>query len=99
MAAHMIALLYTDDFSWTAEYAANVPGIVAKFGGRYNFVSDGPVEVAEGDIAAPAGVGIFDFPSREAIRDFLNSAEYAPYVELRNRFSRTQILVFDGRSA
>lgn len=96
MAAHMVAMLYGTDFSWMPEYAANVPQIIAKYGGSYTLKSAGQVEVPEGTIEPPAGVGVFTFPSRQAIHDFLNSDEYRPYIELRNRFSRTEILIFDA---
>ncbi|MDO7833445.1 DUF1330 domain-containing protein [Sphingobium sp. HBC34] len=99
MTAHMIALIYADDFSWIPEYSAHVPQIVRKYGGDYNFTSGGPVEVVEGDLPVPSGVGTFDFPSREAIMNFLNAEEYQPFIELRNRHSKTQILIFDGKSA
>lgn len=98
MTAHMVALIYADDFSWIPEYSANVPQIVKKYGGDYNFVSAGPVELAEGDMPVPSGVGTFNFPSREAILAFLNAEEYQPFVELRNQHSKTQILIFDGRA-
>lgn len=96
MTAHMVAMIYATDFSWIGEYAANVPQIVRKYGGEYNFRSAGPVEVVEGELAAPIGIGAFNFPSREAIMAFLNSEDYRPYLELRTRHSRTEILVFDG---
>ncbi|HET9629166.1 MAG TPA: DUF1330 domain-containing protein [Novosphingobium sp.] len=96
MATRMIALLYADDFSWLPEYSAHVPQIVASCGGSYNFVATGPVEVIEGDMPVPSGIGIFDFPSREAAKQFLHAEEYQPFVELRNRHSRTEILLFDG---
>lgn len=92
----MVAMIYATDFSWVPEYSANVPQIVAKYGGTYNFVSAGPVELAEGDMPVPSGVGTFNFPSREAIHEFLHSKEYQPFIELRNRHSKTQILIFDG---
>lgn len=98
MTAHMVAMIYTDDISWMPEYAANVPQIVRQYGGDYNFVSAGKVELAEGDMPVPSGVGTFNFPSREAILAFLNAEEYRPFLELRNRYSKTQILIFDGRS-
>lgn len=98
MTAHMVAMIYTNDTSWIGEYSANVPQIIRKYGGDYNFRSGGPVEVVEGNLPVPAGVGTFNFPSREAIMQFLNSEEYRPYLELRNRHSRTDILVFDGAS-
>lgn len=97
MTAHMVALIYTDDFSWIPEYSNNVPQIVRKYGGDYNFVSAGLIERPEGDIPIPSGVGTFDFPSRDAIMAFLNAEEYQPFVELRNRYSKTQILIFDGK--
>lgn len=98
MSAHMVALMYADDMSWAEEYGANVPQIIKKYGGDYNFVSGGPVEVVEGDLPVPSGVGTFNFPSREAIMQFLNAEEYKPYADLRNRHSRTQIMIFDGRA-
>jgi uncharacterized protein (DUF1330 family) len=93
----MIAMLYADDFGWIEEYSANVPQIVASYGGSYNFISTGPVDVIEGNLPVPSGVGIFEFPSTQAARQFLSAEEYKPYVELRNRHSRTDVLVFDGR--
>ncbi len=98
MTAHMVAMIYTDDFSWIAEYSANVPQIVAKYGGEYAFTSAGAVTVAEGDLPVPSGVGTFNFPSCDAIVQFLNSEEYQPFIELRNRHSKTQILIFEGRA-
>lgn len=97
MTAYMVAMLYGDDFSWVAEYSANVPQIVRKYGGEYDLVSAGKIERPEGDIPIPSGVATFKFPSREAIMSFLNAEEYQPFIELRNRHSKTQILIFDGR--
>ncbi len=98
MSAHMVALIYGTDFSWIPAYSAAVPQIIKKYGGSYNFVSGGAVELAEGDMPVPAAVGTFNFPSQEAIREFLNSEEYKPFIELRNKYTKTQILIFDGRS-
>lgn len=98
MPAHMVAMLYADNMDWIAEYSANVPRIVEKHGGKYSVVAAGPVEVVEGDLPVPTGVGVFDFPSREAIMAFLTCEEYQPYIELRNRHSKTQIMIFDGKS-
>ncbi|MDO7833692.1 DUF1330 domain-containing protein [Sphingobium sp. HBC34] len=97
MTAHMVSMIYSRDNSWIAEYSANVPAIIAKHGGSYTFVSRGKVEVAEGDLPVPSGVGTFTFPSRQAIHAFLESEEYRPYLELRQKYSTNQILMFDGR--
>lgn len=96
MSAHMVAMIYSRDSSWVPEYSANVPRIIESFGGKYTFVSSGQVEVAEGDMPAPSGVGVFTFPTREDIHNFLNSEEYKPYLELRMKYSTCQIIVFDG---
>lgn len=98
MAARMIAFLYAENMDWAAEYGANVPQIVAKYGGSYNFVSAGPVAVLEGDRPQPSGVGIFDFPTAEAARQFIEAPEYQPYLDLRNKHSRTEVYAFDGKA-
>ena len=97
MASRMVALLYADNLDWIPEYSANVPQIVTKYGGSYNFVATGEVKVLEGNLPAPTGVGIFEFPSCEAAKQFLDAEEYKPYLDLRNRHSRSEIFVFDGR--
>ncbi|MBB4614296.1 DUF1330 domain-containing protein [Novosphingobium taihuense] len=97
MATRMIALLYAENMDWIPEYSANVPQMVAKYGGSYNFISTGEVKVLEGTFPAPTGIGIFDFPSVEAAQQFLDAEEYKPYLELRNKHSRNEIFAFDGR--
>lgn len=96
MAARMIAFLYADNMDWIAEYSANVPQLVARHGGSYNFVATAGVQVLEGDRPVPTGAGIFAFPTPEAARAFLEDPDYAPYIELRNRHSRTEVYVLDG---
>lgn len=98
MAAHMVAMIYSRDSAWMSEYSNNVPDIIKKYGGSYTVVSGGPVELAEGDMPVPSGVATFTFPTREAIHQFLTCDEYRPYLELRNKYSTCQILVFDGRA-
>lgn len=96
MATRMITFLYADNMDWIAEYSAHVPQLVAKHGGAYNFVSN-DVEVLEGDRPTPTGTGIFEFPTPQAARDFLEDEEYAPFIELRNKHSRTEVYVCEGR--
>ncbi len=98
MAAIMLGMVYANDYCWLPEYIAHVPDIARKFGGEYHFLAEhGTVELGEGDMEVPTGVVTFDFPSREAVRAFLESEEYRPFIELRNRYSRVQILMFDSK--
>lgn len=95
MSAHMVTLLYGSDRSWLAEYGAHVPQIIKKHGGAYEVISNGEVERPEGEMEVPFAVATFRFPSRQAITDFLTDPDYAPFIELRNRHTRTEILMFD----
>lgn len=97
MPAHMVTVIYCDDYSWIEEYSKHVPAMIEKHGGSYTIVSNGKVDVVEGDWSQPSGVAVFTFPSKQAILEFLNSEEYKPFLELRNRHSRNNILMFDGR--
>lgn len=98
MSAFMLGLLYATDYCWLPEYVAKVPEIARKYGGHYHFLAQhGTIELGEGDMPVPTGVVAFDFPSREAIKAFLESEEYKPFIELRNKYSTAQILMFDSK--
>ena len=50
MAAYLHGNIQIHDMTLYKEYAAQVPAVIAKFGGRY-FVRGGDVEVAEGNVS------------------------------------------------
>lgn len=77
-------------------YAAALPPIYAKYGGRYLAMVPAPsVEVAEGELENRSVV-IARFPSRAAAWAFWNSPEYAAAKKLREGKGRFYVMVLDG---
>jgi len=77
-------------------YAAALPPIYEKYGGRYLAMVPAPsVEVAEGE-SENRSVVIARFPSREAAWAFWNSPEYAAAKKLREGMGRFYVMVLDG---
>jgi uncharacterized protein (DUF1330 family) len=95
MAGYMIALVYNHDPAWVAEYRANVPGIIASYGGSY-LAAGGSLEQAEGRIPIPDRAALFKFPSVAVIHEFLGCEAYAPYAAARQAGADTEILIFEG---
>jgi uncharacterized protein (DUF1330 family) len=95
MAGYMIALVNNRDTGWLVEYMANVPAIVARYGGAYLGASSA-LEQLEGVMSLPDQAAIFKFPNVAAIKAFLNCDTYAPYAAARKASSNTEILVFES---
>ncbi|WP_068076701.1 DUF1330 domain-containing protein [Novosphingobium lentum] len=95
MAGYMIALVNNRNTDWLADYMANVPAIIASFGGSYLGASTA-LEQAEGTMPLPDQAAIFRFPSVAAIRQFLACDAYAPYAAARQAAAATEILMFES---
>jgi uncharacterized protein (DUF1330 family) len=78
-----VALTPTAD-AWIPGYMENVPGLVAKHGGRYVVRADS-YERIEGEAvgADPAMIVIIEWPSKEAETAFMTDPDYAPHHEAR----------------
>jgi uncharacterized protein (DUF1330 family) len=75
-------------------YAAQVPAILAKHGGRY-LARGGATVPYEG--AAPASrVVIVEFPSVAAARAFYESPEYTAAAKLRQKASASRMFIVEG---
>jgi len=86
MSAYMVAFLTPHNLEWLEEYSKNVPRIIHSHGGRYLALPHNvpnAVEIVEGNGPAPALIVLFTFPSVSAVKDFLDSPEYAPYKQAR----------------
>jgi uncharacterized protein (DUF1330 family) len=95
MAGYMIALVYERDPAWRADYIANVPGMIASYGGSYLAVG-GDIAQAEGRFPIPDQAALFKFPSVAAIHDFLGCEAYAPFAAARQGGADTEILIFEA---
>lgn len=94
MPAYMVVLVYVEKAEWVADYVANVPTILRKFGGEYMAVSNGVTQF-EGSKPTPDQVAILTFPSVEQMRAFLECDEYAPYKQARLAQSSATIVGFE----
>jgi uncharacterized protein (DUF1330 family) len=94
MAAYVIADIEVTASAAYEEYRRRVPALIAAYGGRY-LVRGGAVEVLEGD-ARPQRLVILEFPDRERLRAFYQSAEYRELIPIRQQASRGSLIAVDG---
>ena len=96
MPAYMVSLVTAHDMSWVPEYLTGVPPIVRRHGGEFLAVAKpGEIERLEGASPIPQSIVVFKFPSMDAIKGFLESAEYGPYKEARIAGTDTSFFAFE----
>ena len=78
------------------EYKKLSPATVAQYGGRF-LARGGRTETLEGSWS-PKRLVILEFASLEKARAWIESAEYAPARELRQRASRSNLIIVEGAS-
>lgn len=76
------------------EYRQLSPATVAMYGGRF-LVRGGGCIAVEGDWS-PRRLVVLEFPSVERARAWIDSPEYAPARALRQRSSRSRIVIVEG---
>lgn len=91
--AYVMGEITVTDPAAYADYARQVPPIMAKYGGRY-LARGGRAEALEG--AAPARLVIVEYPSADAARAFWNSPEYRRIAEIRHRASTGRLALVEG---
>ena len=94
MPAYMIVDVDVRDAARYEDYKREVPALIAKHGGEY-LVRGGAHEVIEGDWQ-PTRMVMFRFPSRAAIRAFMDDPDYRPLAALRHEIARSRIIAVDG---
>lgn len=94
MAAYVIAEIDITDPQAYEEYRNKVPGVIAKYGGRY-IVRGGKVESLEGGWQ-PKRLAVLEFPSMEQAQKWYRSEDYAPILKLRQRASRGKVVIVEG---
>jgi uncharacterized protein (DUF1330 family) len=76
------------------QYAANVPPIVAKFGGKF-LARGGQVVPVEGE--PPGGrIVVIEFDSLAAARSFEDSPDYQAITPMRHKASRSRVFLVEG---
>lgn len=94
MPAYVIAEVEITEPKTFQEYAKRVPGTIAAYGGKY-LVRGGATKVKEGDWS-PKRLVILEFASMNQARNWYDSPEYKPLLELRLRSATTKVLFVEG---
>lgn len=93
MSALLINLMTVKDGAKIQEYAQRVGPLVGQYGGEV--VTKGAVKsVAVGDISAGAAA-VIRFPSIDAINHFLDDADYAPLIPIRDAGADVNFVLVD----
>ncbi len=91
---YLIAQIDVNDTETYAKYAAQTPGIVNQFGGRF-LVRAGQWESFEGEDPGPRVV-VIEFPSFERAQEYHHSDEYQAVVSLRQAASTGTVFIVEG---
>lgn len=94
MPAYLIASITVTDPAAFATYGAQVPAVIARFGGRY-LVRGGQVEAMEGEPGLNRVV-VVEFPTMQAAQDFYHSQDYAPLIALRSGATQGWVSIVEG---
>lgn len=96
MAAYVINDMEITDPALFEDYKKLSPPTVEQYGGRF-IARGGQTQTLEG-AWSPKRVVILEFPSVEQAIAWANSPEYAPAKQLRQRSSKSNMIVIEGVS-
>jgi uncharacterized protein (DUF1330 family) len=94
MSAYVIAEIDITDPAAYEDYRKQVPGVIAKYGGKY-LVRGGKVEPMEGGWS-PKRLAVVEFPSMDQALKFYRSSEYAPLIKIRQKASKGRLIIVEG---
>jgi uncharacterized protein (DUF1330 family) len=94
VSAYIIACLEVTDPEALAQYAREVPAVIAAYGGRY-LARGGAAALMEGD-APVSRVVIVEFPDADAARAWYCSPEYTRLREIRLGAANGPFIITEG---
>lgn len=94
MSAYVINDMVVTDPDLFEEYKKLSPPTVALYGGRF-LVRGGALDLCEGE-RLPQRLVILEFPSAVQARAWIDSPEYAPARAVRQRASRSNVVIVEG---
>ncbi len=94
MTAYLIADVEVLDAVAYEEYRQKVPATIAAYGGRY-IARGGATEVLEGSWS-PKRCVLLEFPSMARLKAWWDSPEYVPLRAIRQRATRSNLIVTEG---
>ena len=95
MSVYLIADIKVTDDGWIPRYAEHVHGLVARHGGKY-LSRSGNITTLEGQDKDSTLMAILEFPTKRALRDFLNDPDYVPHGEARRAGSVSNLVMIDS---
>jgi len=95
MSAYFIVDVEIHDMPGMVEYRQQVPGTMAKYGGRY-VVRGGKFETLEGTWH-PKRLSLVEFPSVEQAKLWYDSEEYRSFKAMRLKAAKTNVVLLEGQ--
>lgn len=97
MPAYLIANIDVTDARGFDAYRAQVPAVIAQYGGKYA-VRGGAVTAVEGSSPFKRLV-VLEFDTMDALAAFYHSPEYAPLIAMRQASSTGDVVLVEGFAA
>jgi len=94
MKAYLVAEVKITDQAAYESYKKDVPASLVPFGGRF-LVRGGKMETLEG-AWTPQRLIILEFPDMAKLREWYDSSEYRPLLELRKRSAQSNVVAIEG---
>jgi uncharacterized protein (DUF1330 family) len=94
MPAYLIIEIKIHDQELYAEYSAQLPSLVERYGGRY-LIRGGEVVSVTG-AWRPERLVLVQFETIDLVQDFLNCSEYQDLIPLRQRASSSRAIILEG---
>ncbi|HKB83897.1 MAG TPA: DUF1330 domain-containing protein [Burkholderiales bacterium] len=94
MPAYLISQIEIHDRQGYEEYRKLVGPSLAKYGGKF-IARGGTIDVLEGNWS-PQRIVICEFESLKRAREWYDSPEYKPAMDIRQKTADAQIIVVDG---
>jgi uncharacterized protein (DUF1330 family) len=94
MAAYVIVDIEVTDPALYEEYKKVSPQAIAAYGGKY-LARGGKTTMLEGDWS-PKRLVILEFPNAKRAQEWWDSTEYAQPKTMRQRSTRTNMLILEG---
>jgi len=94
MKAYLVADVKITDQEVYESYKKGVPATIAAFGGRF-LARGGKMETLEGE-RIPQRLVILEFPDMAKLREWYDSPEYRPLLELRQRSALSHVVAVEG---
>ena len=95
MSHYLIAQVKVNDDSWVPDYAVNVHTLVHRHGGKY-LARSGSVTTLEGKESTADLIALIEFPTEQAMQEFMSDPDYAPFAEARKAGTESQLVGIDA---